>query len=561
MRPRVAQPLQLFETSENREGANAVRSPGERAERPALNAFRLAVGAMPVASFMARRLLAMRRAASSVIGLVMLTSCTVGPDFQAPSAPDVTGYLPARGTAGLPSGERVPGRTLVRGGDIPAQWWQLFRSRQLDRLVADGITHNAELEAAEAAVRVAQANARAARGAFFPEIKASYEASQQQAATGVVQSNAASGASIYTLHTAQVSVSFVPDVFGGTRRAVESADAQAEMQAFQREGVYVTLTSNIALAAIAEASFRGQIDATQRLIDLQTQVLDILRRQQDRGQIALPDVVAQETAVAQARLLLPPLQKQLAQQRDLLAFLTGRFPSEAQSATFHLSSFRLPRRLPLSLPADLVRQRPDMRAAEANLRNVNAQIGVAIANRLPQLTLTGNAGSTADTLSRLFAPGTIFWTLAGNATQTVFDAGTRYERQRAAEEAAAQAAAQYRNTVLAAFQNVADVLRALQADAQAVEAAQAAEQSASRSIQLVRSQVDQGQVSLPILLNAQQAYLQTSLAAVQARASQLADTVALFQALGGGWWNRAAIELAEQQTPPVRAVQSRERVQ
>jgi NodT family efflux transporter outer membrane factor (OMF) lipoprotein len=194
--------------------------------------------------------------------------------------------------------------------------------------------------------------------------------------------------------------------------------------------------------------------------------------------------------------------------------------------------------LPLSLPADLIRQRPDIRAAEANLHAQNAQVGVAIANRLPQITLTANAGSTADSMARLFAPGTLFWTIAGNATQTVFDAGNRYYKQRSAEEQTAQAAQQYRGVVLAAFQNVADVLRALQADTRAVAAATNAEASAQRSIDLVRRQVEQGQVSSPVLLNAQQAYLQTSLARVQAQAARLADTVALYQALGGGWWNK-----------------------
>jgi NodT family efflux transporter outer membrane factor (OMF) lipoprotein len=253
--------------------------------------------------------------------------------------------------------------------------------------------------------------------------------------------------------------------------------------------------------------------------------------------------------VAQARLLLPPLQKQLAQQRDLLAFLTGRFPSEGIAASFQIGSFRLPRRLPLSLPADLVRQRPDIRAAEASLRAANAQIGVALANRLPQITLTGNAGSTASAVSQLFSPGTAFWMVAGNAAQTVFDAQSREYKQRAAEEATAQAAAQYRSVVLAAFQNVADVLRALQADARAVDAAIAAEASAARNIDLVRRQVEQGQVSVPILLNAQQAYLQTSLARVQAEASRLADTAALFQALGGGWWNRPTLDPLDTASP------------
>lgn len=465
----------------------------------------------------------------TVLAMTMLTSCTVGPDFQRPPPPDVNGFL-------SPRGDRIPG--TAPGADIAARWWEVFGSRELDKLIEDGIANNAELAAAEAAVRVAQANALALRGTLFPLINASFDASRQQVPLQTLASNAASGAETYSLHTPQVTVSFVPDVFGGTRRAIESAEALAEQQAFQREAVYITLASNIALAAIQEASLRGQIAATQRLIDIQTQLLDILRRQNERGQIALPDVVAQETAVAQARLLLPPLEKQLAQQRNMLATLTGRFPSELLPAAFGLRSFRPPRRLPLSLPADLIRQRPDIRAAEANLHAQNAQVGVAIANRLPQITLTGNAGSTADSMARLFTPGTLFWTIAGNATQTVFDAGNRYYKQRSAEEQTAQAAAQYRAVVLAAFQNVADVLRALQSDARMVTAATNAEQSAQRSIDLVRRQVEQGQVSSPVLLNAQQAYLQTSLARVQAQAARLADIVALYQALGGGWWNK-----------------------
>jgi NodT family efflux transporter outer membrane factor (OMF) lipoprotein len=310
------------------------------------------------------------------------------------------------------------------------------------------------------------------------------------------------------------------------------------VQTFQREAVYLTLTSNIALAAIQEASLRGQIAATNRIITLQSDLLGILQRQFDRGQIAQPDVLAQETAVAQAKLLLPPLERQLAQQRDLLAFLTGRFPSEAMAVAFQLASFRLPHSLPLTVPADLVRQRPDVRVAEASLHAANAQIGVALANRLPQITLNGNVGSTSLALAKLFSPGTGFWTIAGGAAQTLLDAGTLENKQRAAEAATQQAAAQYRGVVLAAFQNVADALRALQSDARAVAAAIEAERSASRNIDVVRRQVEQGQVSVPILLAAQQAYLLTSLARVQAEAARLADTVALFQALGGGWWNR-----------------------
>jgi NodT family efflux transporter outer membrane factor (OMF) lipoprotein len=475
-----------------------------------------------------------QRAAAIMVLVAMLTGCAVGPNFQTPDAPDVTGYL-GRGGAGEAA---IPGQALARRADIPDRWWELFRSRHLNALITQGIAKNAELEAAEAALRVAQANALAQRGALFPAVGAIFNPTRQKVATQALTSSAVGEANIYNLHTAQVTVTFVPDVFGGLRREYESAEALAEAQAFQYEGVYLSLSANIALAAIQEASLRGQIAATRRLIEIQTQLLEILRRQNAAGQIALPDVVLQETAVAQARLLLPPLEKQLSQQRNLLAVLTGQFPSESTASTFQLGSFTLPRRLPLSVPADLVRQRPDVRAAEAALHAASAQVGVAIANRLPQITLTAANGSAANAISRLFSPDTGFWTLAANIAQPVLDGEILANKQRAAEAAHAQAAAQYRSTVLVAFQNVADTLRALQADARTLDAAIAAEQSASRSIDLVRRQVEQGQVSLPALLNAQQAYLQTSVARVQAEAARLADTVALFQALGGGWWNR-----------------------
>ncbi len=478
-----------------------------------------------------------RRLASVAIATLLPAGCAVGPDFQPPEPPGVPTFLPAPAKGATDAG-KVTGRTLVHGADIPPRWWELFRSASLDRLIQDGIEHNQDLRAAEAAVRVAQANTRALRGALFPIVTAGFDAGRTVTPYKAISTNAANEISVYSLYTPQVTVAFVPDVWGGTRRALESAAAQTELLAFQSEALYLTLASSIALVAIEEARLDGQIAATRRIIELQSELLDILRKQNEQGQIALPDVVSQETAVAQARLLLPPLERQLAQQRHLLAFLTGRFPSEAGVATFRFAAFRLPRRLPLSLPGDLVRQRPDIRAAEANLHAVNAQIGVAIANRLPQITIAGSGGVTGLNIAQLFTPGTAAAAIAGSVAQTIFDAETLENRQRAAEEATLQALAQYRSAVLAAFQNVADVMRALQSDARAFEAATAAERSASQNIGLIRQQVEQGQASIPILLVAQQAFLQTSLALVDAKAARLADTVALFQALGGGWWNR-----------------------
>ena len=480
----------------------------------------------------------------AVAGLVVALTqagCAVGPDFKDPNAPAVSNYLPGSQERSRIAADGVTQQSIAKGGDVAGQWWALFKSRHLNGLVEKGLAFNADLQAAEAAVRVAQANALAQRGALFPTVNGNYNLTSQKFATQSTTTNAASGSSYLTLHTLQLSVAYVVDVFGGTRRLIEAADAQAEVAGFQREAVFLTLTSNIVAAAIQEASLRGQIDATKRLIKIQSEVLAILRTQERLGQIALPDVLVQETALAQTKLLLPPLDKALAQQRHLIAVLTGGFPSEDVAGTFQIKSFRLPRKLPLSLTADLVRQRPDIRAAEAAVHATNAQVGVAIANRLPQITLTANAGSSAaESLGKLFTTGTAFWLLGTNAAQTLFDGRTLENRQKAAEETLTQSMAQYRSTVLVAFQNVADVLSALQADARALSAAIDAELSAQRNIELIRAQVEQGQVSVTILLAAQQAYLNTSLARVQAEAARLADTVALFQALGGGWWNRQA---------------------
>ncbi len=471
-----------------------------------------------------------------IAAIVALGGCVVGPDFDAPGAPGVAGYLPSDHGNGR---ERIKGVKLAFDKQLPGDWWEVLGSKRLNELIELGLSQNADLEAAEAAIRVAEANSLAIKGGLWPTVQASWNSSRQLVPDRTLTSNHAKGKSSYSLHTPQVTVAYVADVFGSVRRQVEALEALVEMQEFQREAVVLTLTSNIALAAIQLASFEGQIAATKRLIAVQTDLLNILKRQYTAGQIALPDVLAQETAVAQAKLLLPPLERQYDQQRNLIAVLTGRFPADAGAKeSFRLDTFKIPKTLPVSLPADLVRQRPDIRVAEANLAQSNAQIGVAIAARLPQITLTANGGNAADTLGKLFLPSTWFYLVAGNAVTTIFDGRTLEMKQKAAEETFNQQTAQYRSVVLVAFQNVADVLRAIEADARMVIAAGEAEAAAQRSLTLVRQQLDQGQVSLPVLLNAQQALLQTSLARVQAQASRLSNTVALYQALGGGWWNR-----------------------
>jgi NodT family efflux transporter outer membrane factor (OMF) lipoprotein len=392
---------------------------------------------------------------------------------------------------------------------------------------------------------VARENVAEQKGAFYPTIQANLTPSWNKTATGALSPASASGNPYYSLYTGQLTVSYMPDVFGLNRRTVESLQAQAEAQRFQLEATYLTLTSNVVAAAVQEALLRGQIKATQEIVKIQLEALDIMRHQLAVGQIAGDAVAAQEAALAQAQASLPPLQKQLAQQRDLLAALAGRFPSEVPSEKFDLAALDLPRELPVSLPSSLVEQRPDVRAAEEQLHSASAQIGVAIANMLPNITLSPNAGYAANELSRLFGPGTSYWTIAATLTQPIFEGGALFHRTRAARAAFEEAAAAYRSTVLTAFQNVADSLRALQSDAEALKAAVGAEHAAATSLDIARTQLQLGEVAYLALLNAENTYQQAVISLVQARANRYADTAALFQSLGGGWWNRPDVVSAK----------------
>ena len=480
--------------------------------------------------------------------LMSAAGCAVGPDFERPAAPDVGGYT-AEPLAKQTSSADVKGgeaQRFVRDLDIPGQWWTLFHSEALNTMVEEALRNNPTLPAAEAVLRQAWENVYAEEGAFFPTAVVSYSPSRNKTATGVTFTAASSGKPWFTLHTTQVVVTYAPDVFGGTRRAVESLMATAEFQQFQLEAAYLTLTSNVVAAAVQEASLRGQIAATQEIIRIETEALDILRKQFALGQVAGADVAAVEATLAQAQATLPPLQKQLALQRDLLTALIGRLPSQEPAQKFELASLQLPLDLPLSLPSNLVEQRPDVQSAEAQLHAASAQIGVAIAAILPQFTLTGNAGTTANQISQLFLlPDTAFWSLAGNVAQTVFDAGTLLHKKRGADAAFDQAAETYRSTVIAAFQNVADALHAVQSDADTLKATYASERAAFKSLEIARMQLQLGAIGYLGLLTAENTYNTALLALVQAQAARYADTAALFQALGGGWWNR-------QDVPPVK---------
>lgn len=473
--------------------------------------------------------------------VVVLSGCAVGPDFHRPVAPSSVSYTAATLPTDTASTDIHGGEIqhLIASRDLPAQWWTLFHSPGLDTLIREAIAANPNVEAAQAALREAEENVAVQQTAFFPTVTGNVMGGRNKNSNVLSPTLNTPTMPLFNLYTAEVDVSYSPDVFGLNRRTVESLHAQAEYQRWELEATYLTLASNVAVAAIQEASLRGQIAATEDIVTAETIALAMTKQARALGQMSDLDVAQQKTVLAQTQAAVPPLRKALEQQRDALCALLGRTPDQEPSEQFTLEDLELPQDLPLSLPSQLVEQRPDIRAAEAQLHSASAAIGIAIANALPNIMLSGNIGTVATETSQLFGPGSGFWTIAGGATQTLFDAGASWHRVSAARRAFDQSAAQYRGTVVAAFQNVADALHALNDDATALKANAAAEQAARESLRLAQNQFTAGQISHLTLINAEQAYQQTRIAVVQAQASRFADTVALFQALGGGWWNRS----------------------
>ena len=469
----------------------------------------------------------------------LVAGCAVGPDFHRPAPPASAAYTPDPLTA------HDSAQVFAQGMDIPGDWWALFHAPALDRLVRRALSANPSLEAAQASLRQARETLYAEEGSFLPDISATFEPSRNKTATRSVSFAAAQPTPYYNLITAELSLTYTPDIFGGTRRQVESLVATSEQQRFQLEATYLSLTSNVVTAAITEASLRGQILATQQIINAETDLLSVLKRQYAVGQVAGVDELAQEAALAQARAALPPLQKQLDQQRDLLSDLVGARPDEPLPERFQLADISLPVSLPVSVPAALVNQRPDVLQSEEALHNACALVGVAIANRLPSLTITAVGGSESNYFHDLFASGNGFWSIAAGVTQPIFEGGALLHKARAARAALEQAEAQYKSTTLSALQNVADSLHALQADADSLAAAQQAEQAAAASLKIVRLQASLGQVAYLGVLNAEQTALQAEVSLIQARAARLSDTAALFQALGGGWWHRSDVQVRD----------------
>jgi NodT family efflux transporter outer membrane factor (OMF) lipoprotein len=502
-----------------------------------------------------------RRAAFAGIVCVSATisGCAVGPNFNSPDAPETSTYTPeniSRITENNGGDIR-----LVNAGEVPEKWWETFHNKKLNGLVTNAIQHNQTLEAAEASIRIAYFNAEAQKGFFLPQIGMTPSVSanlpsnlyansvlnqklnsQSYPNAGSVLSNIAVPSTTampppweYQLLTPTMAISYTPDVWGKYRRTVESLEAQEDIARYQLEAAYLSMTSNVAMTAIMEASLRSQYEAIEGVIKIMYDALDTLRKQFNAGWASEADVLTQEALYAQAKQLLPPLQKQIALARNLLTALGGDYTSAQSNDLFKLSELRLPKNIPVVLPSKLVRQRPDVRAAEANMHDAAARIGIAIGTRLPEFTLNAMGGASAYHFEYLFQSGTTLYNIIGGTNAPVFQGFTLLNRQKAAEANFDQANAIYRSTVIQAFRDVADMLRSLQADTKAVEAATYSEKVAKKQLDIIRKEMEIGAVSVLMLLNAQNNYLMATVSRIQAQGNQLGDVAGLFMALGGGW--------------------------
>jgi len=467
----------------------------------------------------------------AMLGAVALAACAVGPNFHSPAPPATEHYTRAPQPTGTVSAPGASGsaQTFSAERDIPADWWTLFHSQAL----ADSPT----VQAARATLLSAAETYKAQRGGLLlPAVDATGTAVRQK------EPGAAFGqpgtSFLFNLFDASVGVTYRLDLFGASRRQVEALRAQADYQRWQLEAARLTLADNVVTTAVNIASLHAQVAALTDIVTSERDQLKVVQRQFDAGAASRSDLLAQRTQVAENEAQLPALEKQLAQAQHRLAVLAGRTPDDETLPDFTLDLLTLPADLPLSVPSKLVRQRPDVQAAEALLHESTAQLGVATANMYPQLNLTGSIGSETVTASDLFKTGTAAWNIGGSLMQPLFHGGELLGLKRAARADLERATAEYRQAVLAALQDVADTLRALEADARTLQADLITETDAQDTLNMTKLQYKVGGVSYLQLLNAERVFLQARQNRMQAEAARYADTAALFQALGGGWWNR-----------------------
>lgn len=482
------------------------------------------------------------RARWMALGAVLLAGCTtVGPNFKTPAPPEVRQYtrqaLPAQ-TASAPAGQGAAQR-FQTVEQLAPDWWRAYGSTTLDALVNTALRNSPTLAAAKATLRQAQQTFAAQAGStLYPTVGAKLGVSRNQTNTASVGQSSKT-TNVFNLYNAAVAVNYNFDLFGGNRRALEALAAQADFQRYQFDAARLTLAANVVTAAITQAQLAAQIAATEAILKAQQDQLDIARKRFELGAAARTDVLGLQTQVEQTRASLPPLRNRLEQTDHLLAVLLGQAPGAAEIPRFTLADFALPQTLPVVVPSQLVQQRPDIQASAALLHAATAQYGVAVSNLYPQINLSASLGTQALTAGALFGPGSTVWALAGQLAQPLFNKGLRAGAN-AAEASLQAAGANYQQTVLQALRNVADALRALDNDAQTLQAQAAADASAQDSLKLIEQQYALGAASYLQLLTAQQLAQQTRIGLIAAQAQRLADSAALYQAMGGGVIGSAA---------------------
>ena len=471
-----------------------------------------------------------------VLSLLMLSSaCMVGPDFSRPAAPAQEAYLPEPTPAAVTAEGQA--QRFVPGGEVAPDWWRFFQSAPLDTLVRQAISHNLTLQAAEARLRQSQDTLMAGYGVFYPQLDAHFGASRER--SSLVQQGLSTNGSIFNVLTLSGTISYTFDVFGGERRAIEGLQAQVENQTWLTQAAYLTLTANVVNTAIARAAYVAQIEATQQLIELQRQQLQSTQAQVRSGTAPYSSTLSLQSLIATNEALLPALQQKVSQAEHLLATLEGVMPADARLPDIRLTGLSLPENLPVSLPSVLVRQRPDILSAEAQLHQASADIGVATAAMFPSFSLTGTYGTGGSSTGSLFGSAGRFWSVGPSIDIPVFEGGRLWYGRQAAIDAYQQASANYRQVVLVSFAQVADVLKALEYDAQVLQKQAEAQVAAQEALRLLQANYRSGLVTYLELLVADVQLHQVNIAYLQALAQRHQDTVALFVALGGGWWNRA----------------------
>lgn len=472
--------------------------------------------------------------ASLGLWLILLTGCAVGPDFVRPEAPAVSTYErqgPPR--PGTYSDGATPRFDVGVGPS--ANWWRSFSSKQIDSVVTIGLADNPGLQAAQASLRQSREILGAGAGIFYPQLSATFGQSRgniSSASTGSPRTG-----SIFNLSTLSASVSYTLDIFGGQRRTVEGLGAQVDQQRAVTLGTYMMLSGNIVNTCIAIAAYQEEVDEIGQLIAIEKEQLSIAEKQYQSGLTNYGPVLAMQGQLESLEATLPPVRQQLSQAEHLLATLVGKTPAEWQTPEIRMSGISLPERMPLSLPSGLVRQRPDILAAEAQLHAANAAIGVATAAMFPSFTLTGSYGRSSTILKELLDGKNSVWGVGANVAEPLFNGGTLNARRRAAIDARDQARALYRQTVLAAFAQVADIIRALEHDEELLQTEKRAVKDTRLALDLVLANYRAGLVSYVQVILADIQHRQARIGLLQAQARQLQDAAALHVALGGGWQN------------------------